>query len=153
MPGIEYPVAVVRGLPVVSAPEEIDAANSGGLGGVLLRTAALGHATLVVDMTSTQFCDSAGLHVLVRAHKRAAAEGGELRLVIATPAVFRVFSVTGVDRVIPNFATLAEALAPMPAVTILPPRPVPSRVTHILAGFLRGDARHRPLPPRPRPSA
>ncbi len=33
-------------------------------------------------MTRTQFCDSAGLGVLVRAHKQALAEGGELRLVM-----------------------------------------------------------------------
>jgi anti-anti-sigma factor len=40
------------------------------------------HATVVLDMTQTAFCDSSALNVLVRARKRAAAGGGELRLVI-----------------------------------------------------------------------
>jgi hypothetical protein len=68
-------------------------------------------------MTGTQFCDSAGLGVLVRAHKRAlAASGGELRLVIpASAMVLRVFALTGIDRVIPNFPRLDEALEPAPA--------------------------------------
>ena len=63
-------------------------------------------------MARTQFCDSAGLHVLVRAHKRARAEGGELLLVICAAAVLRIFAVTGIDRVIPNFPDLDQALAP-----------------------------------------
>jgi hypothetical protein len=33
---------------------------------------------VIVDLTGTQFCDSAGLYQLVLAHKRAAADGGRL---------------------------------------------------------------------------
>jgi anti-anti-sigma factor len=83
-----------------------------------------GHATFVVDMTRTRFCDSARLGALVRAHKRAEAEGGELRLVIPTSAaVLRVFAITGIDRVIPNFPSLYEAVVPAPAAAPRPPRP------------------------------
>jgi hypothetical protein len=53
-------------------------------------------------MTSTQFCDSSGLHTLLAAHKRAQAEGGELLLVIPALAVLRVFAITGMDRMIPT---------------------------------------------------
>jgi anti-sigma B factor antagonist len=99
-----YPIEMVNGVPVVAAPEEIDASNAGWLRAALLEAAARGHATFVVDMTGTQFCDSAGLGVLVRAHNRALADGGELRLVIpASAMVLRVFALTGIDRVIPNF--------------------------------------------------
>lgn len=66
-------------------------------------------------MTRTRLCDTAGLTVLVRAHKRAVAEGGELRLAIATDsAVARVFAITRLELVIPVFASLDEALAPGP---------------------------------------
>lgn len=114
-----YPVTMVGGVPVVAAPDEIDAGNAGALSLAVSETIAHGHATFVVDMTATQFCDSAGLHALVRAHKLARAEGGEARLVITSRAVLRIFAITGVDRVVPNFPTLQEALqvatAPSPA--------------------------------------
>ena len=113
MPEDKFPVEVVRGVPVVAAPEEIDITNAEALRSALLTAAAAadGHGTLVVDMTRTRFCDSSGLHTLIAAHKRAGAEGREVLLVIPGTAVLRVFALTGMDRVIPNFTTLAEALA------------------------------------------
>jgi anti-sigma B factor antagonist len=124
MPEIRYPIKMVRGVPVVTAPEEIDGTNAGRLRAALLRSAGRGHATLVADLSATEFCDTTGLYVLVRAHKRAEAEGGELRLVIPqAAAVLRVFTVTGVDGVIPICASLEEALTPTPAVAIQPGRP------------------------------
>ena len=113
MPAVSYPIQVIRGVPVVVAPEEIDIANAGWLRSVLLQAADRGNGRFVVDLTRTQFCASSGIGVLVRAHKRALAEGGELRLVI--PAVLRKFALTGIDRVIPSFAGLDEALQPAPA--------------------------------------
>jgi len=48
---------------------------------------------VVADMTRTQ------------------AEGGQLLLVIPAPAVLRVFALTAMDRMIPNFTSLDQALA------------------------------------------
>ena len=106
-----FPFEVVSGVPVVTAPEEIDITNAPELGTALLEAAAHGHGTLVVDMTRTRFCDSSGLHTLLAAHKRAQAEGGELLLAISAAPVLRVFALTGIDRMIPKFTTLDEALA------------------------------------------
>jgi anti-sigma B factor antagonist len=111
MPDGSFPVEIVTGMPVVAAPEEIDITNAGVLREALLDAAANGHDTLVVDMTRTQFCDSSGLHTLIAVHKRAEAEGRQVLLVIPSPAVLRVFVLTGMDRVIPNFTSLPEALA------------------------------------------
>ncbi len=105
-----FPIEVASGVPVVTAPEEIDITTAPGLRSALQEAAAHGHATLVVDMTGTQFCDSSGLHALLAAHKRAQAEGGELLLVIAATPVLRIFAITGVDRIIPNFTSLDQAL-------------------------------------------
>lgn len=58
------------GVPVVAAPAEIDITNADGLRSALLKAAADGPSTLVVDMTQTQFCDSSGLHALIAAHKK-----------------------------------------------------------------------------------
>jgi anti-anti-sigma factor len=118
-----YPIEMVNGVPVVAAPEEIDVTNADWLRAVLLEAAARGHGTFVVDMTGTQFCASAGIGVLVRAHNWALAEGGELRLVIPSSCmVLRIFAITGIDQVIPNFADLGEALQPAPAAAS-PPQP------------------------------
>lgn len=142
MPDAAFPLDYIRGLPVVTAPEEIDITNADALRATLLATTADGHATLVVDLAHTLFCDTAGLNVLVRAHKRALAEGGELRLVVPSVPVLRAFAVAGVDRVIPHFRTLDEALAPMPAVTIrLRRRDLPPPGQRFLTGLLVPVAR------------
>ena len=104
-------VDVVRGVRVVTVPEEVDITNAPGLRAALLQAAADGSPALVVDMTRTRFCDSAGLRVLVDAHKRAVAEGGALVLAMPTAAVLRVLEITGIDQVIPSFASLDEAVA------------------------------------------
>lgn len=104
------------GIPVVAAPEDIDISNAAELRAALVAAAGQGHKTVVVDMSRTVFCDTAGLHVLVLAHKRARAEGGEVRVVIPVINVLRVFAITGIDRVLPRFASLDEALAAEPAV-------------------------------------
>ena len=123
MPGISHPL-MINGVPVVTAPAEIDATAADQLRTVLLHAAARGHATIVVDMTRTRFCDSAGLTVLVRAHKRAVADGGELRLIIpAGGAVARIFAITRLDLVIPLFASPDDALPPRAAAVIRPLRP------------------------------
>lgn len=113
MPG-DYRVTIVSGVPVMSAPAEIDLGNADQLRAAILDTMAHGHATLVVDMTVTQFCDSAGLRELVHAHRRARAEGGEARMVITSAVVLRIFAISGMDRVVPNFATVQDALTPKP---------------------------------------
>jgi hypothetical protein len=67
------------------------------------------------------------MHVLVRAHWRPLAEGGELRLAVpADGTVARLFTVTGLHHLIPAFGRLDQALTPGPAAVILPPRPRPS---------------------------
>jgi anti-anti-sigma factor len=118
MPDVRQHITVVRGVPVIEAPAEIDISNAGALRAALQAAAACGYATFVVDMTSTGFCDCAGLQVLENAHRTARAEGGELRLIIPTAGLPHIFAVTGAERVIPTFTSLDEALAETPAITI-----------------------------------
>jgi anti-sigma B factor antagonist len=128
-----FPVEMVRGVPVVAAPEEIDITNAAGLRAALLEAAGLeaagfeaaGHSAFVVDLTRTRFCDSAGIAALVEAHKRARAAGGQVLLAMSGAAVPRIFELTGVDRVIPSFASLDDALAHTPAGIGPLPLPLP----------------------------
>ena len=129
----EFSVATISGLPVVSGPAEIDISNAGQLRAALLAAAGQGHVTIVVDLSETAFCDTAGLQVLVLAHRRAAAEGGELRLVVRAATLLRLFSLTGVDHVIPSFATLDQAISELPAIAIRPRRGDVAGAPRILA--------------------
>lgn len=115
MPEATFPVEMVHGVPVIAAPEEIDITSAAGLRAALVEAVARGSGTAVADMSQTQFCDSSGLHVLVRAHQRAQAEGGEVRLVISSAPVRRILALTGIDRMIPYFPTLDQALPQPPA--------------------------------------
>jgi len=111
MPDARFPVEMARGVPVVSAPEEIDINNADGLRTALLESAAQGPGTVVVNLAGTKFCDTAGLHALVSARKRALAGGGEVMLVMAGAAVQRILAITGLDQVFPTFTSLEDALA------------------------------------------
>jgi len=106
------------GVAVVAAPAEIDVTTAEQLRVALLRAAGHLQTVLVADLTGTLFCDSAGLTVLVRAHRRVVAEGGQLRLVLpADGPVARIIALTGLYRLIPCFRSLAEAADPRPAAT------------------------------------
>ena len=124
MRDVGFPVELVEGVPVVAAPEEVDITNAEGLRAALGRAAGSGNGTLVVDLTRTRFCDSSAIHALVDAHKRARAEGGQVLLAVSGEAVPRIFEITGVDRVLHRFSSVAAALAHVPAAE--PPEPLPT---------------------------
>jgi len=116
LPAAEYTLDMAGGVPVLTAPAEIDVTTCGELRAALSRRRARGHATVVVDLTGTAFCDLAGLRELALAHERAQAGGGGLRLVVPAGGAFpRILALTGLDRVIPHFATVDQALAGVPA--------------------------------------
>ena len=118
MPDVRYLRTMAGDAAVVSAPAEVDITTAGRFRAVLLEAIAGDHPVVVVDMTRSLFCDASGLHILVRAHKRAVSQGGELRLVVpADGAVPRVVRLTCLDHLIPCFSSLARALARTPAAT------------------------------------
>jgi anti-sigma B factor antagonist len=118
----ECPIGLVRGVPVVAAPEFIDVSNADLVRSALLRASSWGYATVAADMSATQFCDSCGLSVLVRAHNRALAEGGQLQLAAVTAPVRRLLAVTGLDRLLFLHRTVADAVAELPVIAIAPMR-------------------------------
>ena len=115
MPADSYPVRWAGRLAVVMMPAEIDVANARAILDKLLSVLDREPVTLIVDMSVTTFCDSAGVNAVLRAYKRASAAGAELRLVMPAPAVRRVFTVTGLDRLIDTYPSLAASLAGRPS--------------------------------------
>jgi len=111
MPQERFPVAWLGEAAMITLPEEIDISNSEQVREELLSLLNRGPAVLIVDMAETTFCDSAGVNALVRAHKRATANGAEIRLVVASLGVQRVLAITGVDRLIPVYPSMTASLA------------------------------------------
>jgi anti-sigma B factor antagonist len=106
-----YPVLWIGQVAVVTLPAEIDVTNAGTVREELLAVMDHGAALLIADLSKTSFCDSAGVSALVRAFRQTATSGNAMRLVVSTPAVQRVLSITGVDRLVEIFPSVAASLA------------------------------------------
>ena len=99
---------------VVRLPAEIDLTIADGMREALLSVLNKGALGLVVDMTATTFCDSAGITALVRASRRAEATGATMRVAAVGQPVLRVFSLVGIDRLIDIYPTVDAARASLP---------------------------------------
>jgi anti-sigma B factor antagonist len=106
-----YPVLWIGQVAAVTLPEEIDLTNAGTVLDELLAALNQGALLLVADMSRTNFCDSSGVSAIVRVFRQAVASGSGLRLVVGAPAVQRVLSITGVDRLVDVFPSVAASLA------------------------------------------
>lgn len=111
MPGEHLPVLWIGQTAVVALPAEIDITNADQVREDLLSVVNQGASLLVADLTNTTFCDSSGVSALVRAFRRAQANGGEMRLVVSAQAVQRVLALTGVDRLVDVYASVATSLS------------------------------------------
>jgi len=65
-------------------------------------------------MSATTFCDSSGISMLVRAHKQAAANRTQLRLVVRSTSVLRALTLVRMDDLMPIYPSLSQALAAGP---------------------------------------
>ncbi len=95
---------------VLSLQGEVDVANSEQMKNAALSVLASGVKRLVVDLTRTEYIDSAGLGILVGLLKRASEANLELIVAGAQPRVQRVFEITGLNRVFSMQADVASAL-------------------------------------------
>jgi len=96
---------------VVRLPAELDLTVADDVREALLSVLNQGALALVADMTATTFCDSAGIAALVRACRRATANGASMRLAAIAPSVVRVFTLVGIDRMISIYPSVDAAQA------------------------------------------
>jgi anti-sigma B factor antagonist len=99
------------GATIVRLAGQIDLHNAEPVRAALLEAADAGAERLVVDLEEVTFLDSTVLGILVEARARLAA--GRLLLLLAAPGVEaqRALEVSGLDRHLAVYATVAEALA------------------------------------------
>ena len=109
-----FPVSWYGQTAVVRLPPEIDLTVADGVREALLAVLNHGALGLVVDMTATTFCDSAGITALVRAARRAGANGATMRLAATAQPVLRVFSLVGIDQLIDVYPSVDAARASLP---------------------------------------
>jgi anti-sigma B factor antagonist len=106
-----FPVERFDDLAVIVLPAEVDISTADLLRDDLVAVVDQGVTVLIVDMSMTTFCDSAALSALISAHRHADAAVAELRLVAVSAGVLRVMKLTGLDRLISLYPTLAAARA------------------------------------------
>ncbi len=106
-----FPVLWIGQVALVTLPPEIDVTNADMVREELLGVLNQGAALLIADLSKTSFCDSAGVSALVRVFRQAATSESAMRMVVSTPAVQRVLSITGVDRLVDTFPSVAASLA------------------------------------------
>jgi len=97
---------------VVTLPAEIDIANADLVGEELSSAIARGARIVIADMTGTRFCNSSGISRLAQAHRQAAANQAELRVVVRSAAVLRALKLVRMDCLLPIYHSLEAALTP-----------------------------------------
>jgi anti-sigma B factor antagonist len=76
---------------------ELDASNVGQLYEQLAELTREGVRHIALNLAELEFIDSTGLSLIIAAHKRAEALGGELIIFSPTRSIRRLFTVTGID--------------------------------------------------------
>lgn len=103
----------IDGHTVIRVSGEVDLATVSTLKTALT---ALGTSTtpVVIDLTEVGFLDSTGLSAIILGYRRAKELQRPYSLVGLRPGVAKVFKVTGVNELIPVYATLTEACSAHP---------------------------------------
>jgi anti-sigma B factor antagonist len=108
---LDLHVTSTAGHTAVEVGGELDVASASELRDCLRRVIDAGSRRLVVDLRRVCFVDSVGLGVLVGARRRLLGRGddGSIELACVGGLVIRILRMTGLDRVFPVHASLADA--------------------------------------------
>ena len=90
---------------------EADVTNCDALREVLEAEVAKQPRTLIIDLGGLRFMDSSALHVILRANRTMARQGGVLALASPRQPVAKMLRLTAADQLIPVYPTVAEATA------------------------------------------
>ncbi len=99
------------GITIINLTGEIDVSQAPKLRQTLIKLFEEGTKNLLINMRKVIYIDSAGLSVLISAHRRANEAGGEFALCNLQQPVRQVCRITGIDKVIQIFQTKVEATA------------------------------------------
>lgn len=97
-----------EGVSVIHVTGDLDLSTIGAFDAELEQ--ALESGRLVIELADCTFIDSSALRALVRAQKLVTRAGGELALVAPSQPARRVLEIATLDRFMPVFGTLGEAV-------------------------------------------
>jgi anti-anti-sigma factor len=102
-------VTADRGLAIVTPLVQVDAGNAQRFWEALV-SVSQDYSIIVVDLSALPACDWHALGALIMALKYMDVAGGELRVAAGSPAVRRILTDAGMDRLFAIFDRLADAM-------------------------------------------
>ncbi|MET8947178.1 STAS domain-containing protein [Streptomyces sp. NPDC004542] len=102
--------STVDGIRVVTLSGEIDHTVRDRLGRALLPPDDAARPRTVIDLSGVTFMDSSGINALINAHHATVDADGWLRLAGPRESVVRIMRLVGIDRLIPCYPDLRQAL-------------------------------------------
>ena len=98
---------------MIEAYGEIDIANAGELQGIVGSCVAGGTDQLIVDLSGVRFMDSSALNVLIRTARQFGP--GSFGVVVSRPSIRKIFAITAIDKIVPIFASVTDAVQALEA--------------------------------------
>ena len=99
------------GIEIVRMPAELDLITSEGVAALGCAAIARLARLVLLDLTGLSFCDARGLSAFVKIANQADAAGCGFGLIAPRPQVAKILRISGLDRRMPVFATVDDALA------------------------------------------
>ena len=103
-------VETLDGLVVVHVQGDVDVSHTLALRDTLATAMGDGSALVLLDLGGVGFIDSAGVGLLVTAHRRAQAASGAVAVARVSPTVSRVLELTRTDRVLRVLPTVEQGV-------------------------------------------
>ena len=107
---MELSVNQESGVTIVTITGSVDSADSGALLSFFNDLIDNGQTSLVVDLIRMDFIVSMGLGVFVQTYTRLRRVGGFIRLADVQPLILQIIKTTGLDRLLPLYDSVAEAV-------------------------------------------
>ena len=98
---------------VIIVPEgELDVTNSGQFKDkVINEFVSQGRSKIVIDMSNVGYMDSSALGVIISIFKNTRMNGGGMALVGLVDSVRRLFAITALDKVVPIYDSIEQAIS------------------------------------------
>lgn len=96
---------------VVKLEGELDQHSAVNLRSVLDKKICEGCDNLIFDLEKLEFMDSSGIGVIIGRYKNLSALGGRTAIAAMKPHVERIIKLSAIDRIIPLYKSVSEALS------------------------------------------